>query len=111
MPFDHVWPAWLWLLVNALAVYRITRLTTDDIISEPLRARVTRLGEPWASGVECPWCLVRQFLGRLRSRGGVLCVPAGVGTGSYSVRVLGSGGLGWRVMSRPFGARTDPIGL
>lgn len=54
--FDH-WPIWLWLLVNALAVYRITRLITDDLIADGLRSRVTRLGEPWASGIECPWCV------------------------------------------------------
>ncbi len=51
------WPAWLYLLVDALATYRITRLITDDLITEPIRAAVTRLGEPWASGIECPWCV------------------------------------------------------
>ena len=55
--FDLLWPAWLWLLVNALLVYRLTRLITDDIITDGLRARVTRLGEPWSSGIECPWCV------------------------------------------------------
>jgi len=39
------------------AVYRITRLITDDLIFDVPRAAVTRLGEPWASGIECPWCV------------------------------------------------------
>lgn len=47
MSFDHVWPAWLYLLVNDLAVYRLTQLITDDIMGKPLRTRVTRLGEPY----------------------------------------------------------------
>jgi hypothetical protein len=57
MAIDAIWPAWLWLLVNGLATYRLTHLITDDLITEPLRARVIRLGEPWATGIECPWCV------------------------------------------------------
>jgi hypothetical protein len=54
---DYIFPLWLWLLVNALASYRLTRLITDDLITEPVRARVRRFREPWASGIECPWCV------------------------------------------------------
>jgi hypothetical protein len=89
---DLIWPAWLWLLVNALATYRITRLITDDLIADPLRARVTRLGEPWASAIECPWCMSFWVL-----LGGMCSVAV-----SYAFP---------QVKSRPFGAHTDPIGL
>jgi hypothetical protein len=42
---DLIWPAWLRRLVNVRATFRITLLVMDDIISDPQRARVTRLGE------------------------------------------------------------------
>jgi hypothetical protein len=47
----------LWLVVSALAVYRLTRLITDDLITEPLRKAIEHLGEPWATGIECAWCV------------------------------------------------------
>lgn len=36
------------LIVDALAVYRLTRLLTADSIAEPLRDQVVRLGYAWA---------------------------------------------------------------
>jgi hypothetical protein len=55
------------LLVDALAVYRGTKLVIDDKLTEDLRARVTaRFGDADESKVgyliTCPWC-VSIYLG------------------------------------------------
>lgn len=47
----------VWLVVSALAVYRLTHLITDDLIAEPLREAVANHGEPWSTGIECAWCV------------------------------------------------------
>lgn len=64
--------SWLWLLVDALAVYRIVRLVQTDSISDRLRLRVLRAhpthpstpraGElpdppPMSTLLVCAWCL------------------------------------------------------
>ena len=52
---------WLWLLVDALACYRLARLiTTDDILTKP-RGYITKRW-PVKPGrlselVLCPWCI------------------------------------------------------
>lgn len=45
--------------VDALAVYRITRLLQVDSITEPLRAKVLARwgGHKYAALIDCPWCL------------------------------------------------------
>lgn len=52
------------LIVDALAVARLTRLVTEDTLPpiEAARRRATewvhqRHGEDWAEGVTCPWCV------------------------------------------------------
>lgn len=54
-------PLTAWLLVDALAVYRLTRLVTRDSYppAEWLRATVERRwgGSPWSELAVCPWCL------------------------------------------------------
>lgn len=52
---------WLWLLVDALAVYRLARLVTqDDILIRPRTWLTTRWpvkpGKP-SELVVCPWCV------------------------------------------------------
>jgi hypothetical protein len=57
-------PAWLALLIYALAVARVTGLITADSITEPVRDWITvRLDDrPGTSGefvstlITCPWC-------------------------------------------------------
>lgn len=53
---------WLVLLVvNVLAVHRLTHLVIDDKITEPLRDRIfDRFGQPmdtWTYLFTCPWCV------------------------------------------------------
>jgi hypothetical protein len=54
-------PVVVWLVVDALAVYRLTRLATRDSFppSERLRATIERRwgGSPWSELAVCPWCL------------------------------------------------------
>lgn len=52
------------LLVDALAVARLTRLVTEDTLppleaarSAAYRAVQARHGEDWAEGLVCPWCV------------------------------------------------------
>jgi hypothetical protein len=45
------------LLADSLAVYRVTRLVTTDVISESIRDRVVDRGGLLAEGVECDWCV------------------------------------------------------
>lgn len=54
---------WRWV-VDAVAVYRLTRLVTADGITEPLRDAIDdwsreggRLREKAAELVTCPWCM------------------------------------------------------
>lgn len=57
-------PAWLALLIYALAVARVTGLIVADSITEPIRDRITvklddqpgSLGEAIATLITCPWC-------------------------------------------------------
>jgi hypothetical protein len=57
-------PAWLQLLIYALAVARVTGLIYADTITEPLRDRLigwlddrpATLGAFIAALIQCPWC-------------------------------------------------------
>lgn len=57
-------PAWLQLLIYALAVARVTGLIVSDSITEPARDalvgwlddRPKTLGSFVAALIECPWC-------------------------------------------------------
>jgi hypothetical protein len=57
-------PAWLQLLIYALAVARVTGLIVADTITEPVRDRVINwlddtpgsAGNWFASLITCPWC-------------------------------------------------------
>lgn len=57
-------PAWLLLLIYALAVARVTGLIVADTITEPVRDRVINwlddtpgsAGEWFSSLITCPWC-------------------------------------------------------
>lgn len=57
-------PAWLQLLIYALAVARVTGLIYADAITEPLRDRLigwlddrpATLGAFIAALIQCPWC-------------------------------------------------------
>lgn len=45
------------LLVDALAVHRLTRLVTDDDITEPLRTAWETKAPPWLAPLAtCRWC-------------------------------------------------------
>jgi hypothetical protein len=59
-----------WLIVDALAVYRLAILITKDTITEPLRDRIIAMPKTWSSPAErisprprlaafitCPWCV------------------------------------------------------
>jgi hypothetical protein len=50
------------VIIDALAVYRLTRLLTEDAILEQpradLEAALTDAGHPLAAeGIRCPWCV------------------------------------------------------
>ncbi len=57
-------PAWLQLVVYALAVARVTGLITTDSITEPARDRLVgwlddrpaTMGSFIAALIQCPWC-------------------------------------------------------
>lgn len=52
------WSPGVWLVVDALAVYRLTRLITRDDISTPMRKAITKRWEgPLVTLVGCPWCI------------------------------------------------------
>jgi hypothetical protein len=51
-PLHH----WLLLLVDILAVYRLTRLITEDVITLPIRDRV-RNRLTLHEFLTCPWCV------------------------------------------------------
>lgn len=52
------WPNWLWLLVDALAVYRLTRLVARDELLRPARVWLDdRYAGPLVYLVTCMWCL------------------------------------------------------
>lgn len=47
----------LWLLVDALAVSRLARLITKDLICHPIRMWFKRhLGDKGYDFIQCPWC-------------------------------------------------------
>lgn len=49
---------WLWLLVDALAVYRLSRLVTQDTITERPRTWITDRYETGVGTlVQCAWCI------------------------------------------------------
>lgn len=47
----------LHLAVGGLAVARLTRLVTDDTITEPLRQRVAGRWPQAETFLRCPWCV------------------------------------------------------
>lgn len=50
-------PAPLTLLIDALVVFRLTRLLIADKISEAPRERLARVGPNAAYFTTCPWCV------------------------------------------------------
>jgi hypothetical protein len=57
MTWGHWHPA-LWLIINMLAVYRITRLAVKDaILAKPRRWLVDRYEGGLVTLATCPWCL------------------------------------------------------
>lgn len=50
------------LVVFALAVFRATRLVTEDSITEPIRRRLDRRPRLVAF-LECPWCVSMWLAG------------------------------------------------
>ena len=56
------WPPWVWLVVDALAVYRLARLVARDTILRGLRRWVAGRYEGLAvEGMTCMWCLTVWF--------------------------------------------------
>jgi hypothetical protein len=57
---DHV-PLTIWLLIDALATYRLSRLLTRDSFPPIARARERVLDRwqhsPWSELAVCQWCL------------------------------------------------------
>jgi hypothetical protein len=52
------WPAAVWILVDALAVYRLSRLVTRDTILRPARRWLTARYEGMlVELVGCMWCV------------------------------------------------------
>lgn len=52
------WPPALWLVINTLAVYRLTRLAIrDTILNRPRRWLVDRYEGGLVTLATCPWCL------------------------------------------------------
>lgn len=47
----------LWLIVAALATYRLTRLVTADKITQPLRGWIVDRSEWFGYLTTCDWCL------------------------------------------------------
>lgn len=47
----------LWLIVAALATYRLTRLVTADQITQPLRGWVVDRSNWFGYLITCDWCL------------------------------------------------------
>lgn len=47
----------LWILIAALATYRLTRLVTADKITEPLRDWISRRSSTLGYLITCDWCL------------------------------------------------------
>jgi hypothetical protein len=47
----------LWMLIGALATYRLTRLMTADRITEPLRSWIETRSATAGYLVTCDWCL------------------------------------------------------
>lgn len=45
------------LIIAVLATARLTRLITDDKITEAARSRVARRGQMIAYLIHCPWCI------------------------------------------------------
>ncbi|MDE1904824.1 MAG: DUF1360 domain-containing protein [Rhodospirillales bacterium] len=54
----------LWLVIDALAVFRLTRLVTADIITDrPRRWVLEHLGTGWFDFVTCAWCVSMWIAG------------------------------------------------
>jgi hypothetical protein len=53
------WTAGWWLILDALACYRLTRLAVRDTITQPVRRRLTdRYEGGWLLELaSCPWCI------------------------------------------------------
>jgi hypothetical protein len=47
----------LYLVVGALAVYRLTRLVVADVLLDGPRARLSARSDRWAVFITCPWCV------------------------------------------------------
>lgn len=58
MTWGTGWPLWTWLLLNAAATYRLTRLVVADTITAPARRWVSdRFEGPLVELAFCAWCL------------------------------------------------------
>jgi hypothetical protein len=48
------------LLVDALACFRLTRLVTEDVVTQPFRQKIFDKHPPteesWSYVLTCPWC-------------------------------------------------------
>jgi len=56
------WGAATWLIVDALAVYRLARLIARDGLTKRVRRRmIDRYEGPLVELVSCPWCLSVYF--------------------------------------------------
>lgn len=42
------------LVLDAIAVFRLSRLVTDDIITQPIRARIIQFAYDWRDGSSAP---------------------------------------------------------
>lgn len=57
------------LAVDGLAVYRLTRLLTEDYIADPVRVAARKRSTTLADFVTCPWCVSMWFaLGTVAAR-------------------------------------------
>jgi hypothetical protein len=48
---------WWWLVVDAMATFRLTRLVTRDLITAKLRLVVSRVGDTTSDFITCDWCV------------------------------------------------------
>lgn len=45
------------LVIYALALYRLTRLVTEDYVTERPRTWLAERGLTWSVFITCPWCV------------------------------------------------------
>lgn len=48
---------WLYFIAATLACFRLTRLITDDKITDWLRRDVSKAGQKAREGIHCPFCV------------------------------------------------------